>query len=258
MSVSALLWWNRFDGTLTTIAAPGISVLFISLTAAVLVIDLERPERFYYILTRSNWRSWMVWGAWFLTAHGLLGAIWLVGGWFDVRSLLDWLVWPAVLLSILATAYTAFLFAQGHGRDLWQGPWSTIDLVAQSGLAGSAILLLVAVPTGASADAITLLVRTLAGSLIAHVLILIAENVLAPSPTRHHQLAVDTIRRGVYAPFFWWGAIVGGGLVPALLLVAAGPTSGATLPTLASVLALVGGAAWEYVWVEAGQSVPLS
>jgi hypothetical protein len=26
----------------------------------------------------------------------------------------------------------------------------------------------------------------------------------------------------------------------------------------ASVLALVGGFAWEYVWVEAGQSVPLS
>jgi len=26
----------------------------------------------------------------------------------------------------------------------------------------------------------------------------------------------------------------------------------------ASVLALAGGAAWEYIWVEAGQSVPLS
>jgi hypothetical protein len=30
------------------------------------------------------------------------------------------------------------------------------------------------------------------------------------------------------------------------------------ITVIASVLALLGGFAWEYVWVEAGQSVPLS
>jgi len=256
--VSSLMWWMGFDNTLTKIVGPGVAVLFISLTAAVLVIDLDRPERFYYILTRSNWRSWMVWGAWFLTAHGLLGAIWLVSGWFDAHSVVNALVWPAVVVSVFATAYTGFLFAQGHGRDLWKGPWSTIDLLAQSGLAGSAILLLVAPLTGASIDAISLLGRTLAGSLLAHLVILIVENLLTPSPTRHRELAVETIRRGVYAPFFWWGAIVAGGVIPVLLLFVGRPPAGATLSSLAALLALAGSAAWEYVWVEAGQSVPLS
>jgi hypothetical protein len=50
---------------LTMIAGPAISLVFLILTAVVLVADLERPERFYYILLRPNWRSWMVWGAYF-------------------------------------------------------------------------------------------------------------------------------------------------------------------------------------------------
>src|SRR5439155_24590694 len=46
----------------TVFAGPAIGLTFIMITAATLVLDLERPERFYYILTRPNWRSWMVWG----------------------------------------------------------------------------------------------------------------------------------------------------------------------------------------------------
>jgi hypothetical protein len=30
------------------------------------------------------------------------------------------------------------------------------------------------------------------------------------------------------------------------------------ITSIAALLALAGGAAWEYIWVEAGQSVPLS
>ena len=142
----ALLWWLGFDGPLTTIAAPAISLVFISLTAVVLVVDLERPERFYYILTRPNWRSWMVWGAWFLTAHGALAAVWLAAGWFVAgrRPRRAGAAGDRSSRS-LATSYTGFLFAQGLARDLWQGPSAAIDLIAQSVAPGAAALLLIAV-----------------------------------------------------------------------------------------------------------------
>src|SRR5690606_24555658 len=94
MLAAVLLWWMGVESALATIAAPAISLVFISLTAVVLIVDLERPERFYYILTRSNWRSWMVWGAWFLTAHGVLSAAWLMAGWFGVTGALDVLTVP--------------------------------------------------------------------------------------------------------------------------------------------------------------------
>src|SRR5687767_509207 len=256
MLLAAVLWWLGFDGPLTTIAAPAVSLVFVSLTAVVLIVDLERPERFYYILTRSNWRSWMVWGAWFLTAHGALSTLWLAAGWFGWEATLDWLALPVGVVALLATSYTGFLFAQGLARDLWQGPTAAIDLIAQSAAAGSATLLLVALlMRDPAANAVPMLGTILAGSIVAHLVILAFEHLLSPSPTRHHELAVNTILRGVYAPLFWGAAITAGGIVPLVLLVAVGAGASGAITALAAVLALAGGAAWEYIWVEAGQSV---
>lgn len=259
MLVAAVLWWMGFDGPLSTLAGPALSTLFVTLTAIVLIVDLERPERFYYILTRSNWRSWMVWGAWFLTAHGAISAAWLAAGWFGPEVVLDWLVIPALIVATLATSYTGFLFAQGLGRDLWQGPTAAIDLIAQSFAAGSAAMLLVAVLLGDRAsNAVPVLGSILAVSLAAHAVLLGFEHLLSPSPTRHHELAVQTIVRGPYASLFWGVAVAAGTLVPLALLLIVGATTSAAITTIVALLALAGGAAWEYIWVEAGQSVPLS
>jgi Fe-S-cluster-containing dehydrogenase component/formate-dependent nitrite reductase membrane component NrfD len=258
MLMSALLWWLGFEGGIATMAGAALSLVFISLTAIVLIIDLERPERFYYILTRGNHRSWMVWGAYFLTAHGALSFLWLLAGWFGWSAVLNLLAVPVVAVSILATSYTGFLFAQGLARDLWQGPTASIDLIFQSSAAGSAALLIVGLLMGpAAAEAVQVLAWVLAGSVIAHLLVLVFEHVLSPSPTRHHELATETIRTGAYSRLFWGVAIVAGGLVPVALLLALG-VSWPALAGLAALLALAGGAAWEYIWVEAGQSVPLS
>ena len=257
MLVAAMLWLLGFHGSLLSIAAPAVSIVFITLTAVVLIVDLERPERFYYILTRSNWRSWMVWGAYFLTAHGVLSAIWLAAGWFGETGAISLLAVPALIVGVLATSYTGFLFAQGLGRDLWQGPSAAIDLIAQSAAAGSAVLVICAVFMADTA-VVPLLGRLLAASLGAHLVILLFEHLLSPSPTRHHELAVRTITHGAYARLFWGAAIAAGGVVPLLLLAAFGAASSTAITLTVALLALAGGAAWEYIWVEAGQSVPLS
>jgi len=258
MIVGALLWWMGMGGSLVTFAAPVLSIVFVTLTAVVLIIDLERPERFYYILTRSNFRSWMVWGAYFLTGHGLLSLAWLAAGWFGMTTTMDALVVPVVIVSILATSYTGFLFAQGLGRDLWQGPSAAVDLIAQSAAAGSASLLITSLLVSTDPGTITFLGSTLVVSVVAHLVILLFEHVFAPSPTRHHELATHTILKGAYSRLFWGVAIVGGGVLPALMLLALGATSSPAMTAVAALLALAGGAAWEYIWVEAGQSVPLS
>ena len=259
MLVAALLWAFGFDGPLITLAAPVLSLVFVTLTAVVLIADLERPERFYYILTRSNWRSWMVWGAYFLTAHGAISAVWLAAGWFGADGVLDALVVPGVIVAILATSYTGFLFAQGLGRDLWQGPSAAIDLVAQSAAAGAASLLVAAAIMGESAiHAVPVLGWILVGAVVAHLVFLMFEHVLSPSPTKHHELATRTILKGAYSRLFWGVAIVGGGVLPVVMLLTLGASFSPALTALIALMALAGGAAWEYIWVEAGQSVPLS
>src|SRR5207253_1990124 len=162
---------------------PAMSLVFLLLTAVILVADLERPERFYYILVRPNWRSWMVWGAYFLTVQGALTALWIAAAWLGPAPALGWLLWPTLIVSLLTTCYTGFLFAQGLARDLWQGPQATIDLLAQAIVEGAAVLLLAALLPGIAAD--RAVIPTLAGILVAamivHLAMIVFENLLAPS-----------------------------------------------------------------------------
>jgi Fe-S-cluster-containing dehydrogenase component/formate-dependent nitrite reductase membrane component NrfD len=264
MLMAALFALQGEHYTLTTIAAPLISIAFLTATTIVLIADLERPERFYYILTRSNWRSWLVWGTWFLVAHGTISGAWLVCGWMGWTTGIDALALPALATAVLATSYTSFLFAQGRARDLWQGRLSAIHLLAQSGIAGFATMALTGglfqlFGNGPSHEVTFLPYGVFLLSVLVHLAILLKE-ALSPSPTRHHQLAVQAFRRGALARPFWGLAIAGGGILPLVLLfVGTGvPVLDSAAAIAAMLLVLAGSAAWDYIWVEAGQSVPLS
>ncbi len=263
MLLSALLWLAGVRTPLTRYVGPAIGALFTALTAAILVYDLERPERFYYILVRPNWRSWMVWGAYFLTAHGMLAALWVVAGWLGFDGVLTALTVPVILVSMLATSYTGFLFAQGLARDLWQGPQAAFDLLAQATVEGSSVLLiaLAVAPGLAAAGGVAATLVVAFGSALALHLLLLAVEQLTPSATRHHELAVRAVQRGPFASMFWGVAVCAGGAVPLAVLAAAAAARVMPPPALTAIvalLALAGSFAWEYVWVEAGQSVPLS
>jgi Fe-S-cluster-containing dehydrogenase component/formate-dependent nitrite reductase membrane component NrfD len=255
MLLCVLLWLFDHDVPLTRFVGPAISLLFLTLTAIILIVDLERPERFYYILIKPNWRSWMVWGAYFLTAQGLLTTMWIGAGWMGWNAVLAALAWPLAVCSLLATCYTGFLFAQGLARDLWQGPHAALDLLAQAIAEGAAVMILAGLVPGAGE--VRSLGWILAGALGVHVIFIVFENLLAPSPTRHHELAVTAIRTGAFARIFWGGAIA-----CAVLGVVFAPFAtvnrGSVPLAVVALLALGASFAWEYVWVEAGQSVPLS
>jgi formate-dependent nitrite reductase membrane component NrfD len=248
--VSIVLWLFGYRDLLTTLVGPAIALTMVSVTAAVLVLDLEQPRRFLYILTRPNWNSWLARGAFILTAFGGLTTAWLGAAWLGWDQALMVLAWPALVAGFFATIYTGFLFAQGLARDLWQGPHSTIDLLAQAVAEGAGVMLLASLVPAASADAavVTALSWTLFAALGAHLVLILIEHLLMPSATLHHELAVRAIRTGAFARVFWGGAVVCG-----LASLVAVP-----LVPVAALLALVAPFAWEYVWVEAGQSVPLS
>jgi Fe-S-cluster-containing dehydrogenase component/formate-dependent nitrite reductase membrane component NrfD len=259
MMLSAVMWLLGDRSPLVGLAGPFVSVMFSVFTAAVLIIDLERPERFYYILTRPNWRSWMARGAILLTAHGALASLWVflyVIGW---SAGLAWIAPCAILVALGATAYTGFLFAQGLARDLWQGPHATIDLVVTAVAEGAAAMLIVSVVSGADVSTLRVLGLVLACASLVHFTFLVFEHIFTPSPTVHHELAVRAIRYGPYKRVFWLGALGLGGVLP-LLLVWLASLAGFPLLVLvpAAMAALAGTLAWAYIWVDAGQCVPNS
>ncbi len=249
-------------GALFGAAAPALALLFTLLTTGLLVTDLKRPERFYYLLTKGNWRSWLVKGGYILMGFGAVSTVALAAGLFDLPLLDDlsrWLRWPGAILAVLAAVYTAFLFGQAEGRDFWQSPLLAPHLLVQAVLAGAAALLLVGLAGSARTVELVFLAGALGVGLVSHAGLVAAE-LYTPHANTHVALAAATLRTGRLAGRFWLVA-AGAGVVAPLLLVALG-VAGA-LPVrlalgVASLLALIGLLAYEDQWVAAGQAVPMS
>jgi len=133
---------------LFTTWASFLSLLFALITTVLLIADLSQPKRFYYMLVKPQWRSWLTKGAFvligFTTVAGLSWLSWILG-W---TGLAHALIWPGVVLGALTAVYTAFLFAQCEGRDLWQSKLLGPHLFVQAVMAGAAALLIAAVVGG--------------------------------------------------------------------------------------------------------------
>jgi len=230
-----------------------MSLVFLALTTALLVMDLKRPERFAYILLKPNWRSWLVWGAWILMAFGVAGAAWLAAGMTGRSDLLQLALIPAVLLALGTAGYSAFLFGQAEGRDFWQSPLTLPHLLVAALAAGSASLLLVAQSLGGGPGAPWGLRLALLGSLLALGVVLAGELLTAHS-TLDAARAARFLTRGPLAAPLWAGVVGAGIALPIALLV----TSWTAGWTVAALLSLAGLWLYEDLWVRAGQSVPLS
>jgi predicted membrane protein len=216
-----------------TRTVPLLSAVFLALTFLLLIGDLEHPRRFYMILTRPQWRSWLVRGG------VILGAFSAVIG-IEIFWSPPGIAFIGIPLAIAAGTYTAFLFAQAKARDLWQNPLLPVRHFVQCIVAGSAALIILG-----RLDVAPLLMISAA----AHLALIIAE-VLTPHPTAHARLAVREMIRGKYRLAFSAGLLLQLLGIAALLSVAQ-----ALLPAL---LILAGVFSSEHAHVGAGQAVPLS
>lgn len=225
-----------------------VALVFIAATMVMLVWDLERKERFLRVMLRPQSRSWLARGAFILMGYSGLCGLLLLAALAGLAKLSAILVWPAILAGFMAAAYTAFLFGQCKGRDLWQSPLLPLHLVVQALLSGAAIL---AFLPGAR----SLAVAGLAVFLVLHLLIVLGEFSM-PHATGNARYAARLITHGPYRRLFWWGAMVAGGLLPALLLSIG--FASAIAVGLAAVLVLAGLLAFEWCYIMAGQAVPNS
>lgn len=237
--------------------SPLIAGVFLALTGGLLVSDLKRPERFRYLLTKGNPSSWLVKGAWFLSAYGAVLGVWFLLGMLGIERPLPVLIWLAAIIGLGVAGYTAFLFGQAKGRNLWQSPtllWHMIaGAFAAGGGAGLYFSLLFEIDETTQ--------RAFAWSMVAGaaVLGLLAfTEIVSRHPTRNVAAGVYQMTRGAYAREWWVGGQLLGVAVPIVLGVAY--LGGAeTWVGAAGGLAAASGIWYaDDAFVKAGQSVPLS
>ena len=120
------------------VVPPIVAGVFLAVTGVLLVGDLKQPKRFYYLLTKSNFDSWLVKGAYVLS--GVRRDCQRCGSSSELpthRRALQVVAIPTAMLGAATAGYTAFLFAQCEGRDLWQTPLLLPLLLARAVTAGA-------------------------------------------------------------------------------------------------------------------------
>jgi Fe-S-cluster-containing dehydrogenase component/formate-dependent nitrite reductase membrane component NrfD len=245
--------------TLLNIVCPSIALVGLAITSALLVFDLKRPDRFFYLITKPNFRSWLVIGTYFLIGYGALGSAWLLYGIFfgSVPSVVQWF---AAAFGIASACYSAFLFAQAKGRDLWQSPLFLWHLLVQAFVAGSATILIVGLFTNSAAEILRPTAHILLVSLIIS-LAMICGEIALPHVSEDVRIATKALIKGHLSRRFW-GLVIGIGLIAPILLISlelASLVPGASaFAVVAALLALAGLWWFEELWVKAGQVAPLS
>jgi formate-dependent nitrite reductase membrane component NrfD len=229
--------------------APAASLFFLAVTLLLLIGDLKRPERFWRLILTPNWTSWLVWGGYILMVFGAVLALWLLGLWIGIGPP-AWLLCAGIVFGAASAGYSAFLFAQAEGRDFWQSPLLLPHLLAQAVVAGAAIMMVAANFSGS--DMPENLDTWLGAGLILHLLMILGE-VAVPHTNRDSALAAKHITHQRRKQF-WWLVIGAGIAVPLGCMVLIGDAAYG----VAGLLALAGLYVYESLWVEAGQSVPLS
>lgn len=247
-------------GVLGDYVAPALAIFGAATTGALLVLDLKRPERFLYLFLKSNFSSWLVLGGYVLTLFTGGSILWIAAAAFDVGWAMTTLAWLAIPASALMAGYTAFLFGQAEGRDLWQSPVLFWHLQAQAMMVGAGILAVAGLFLDLSDAAWTLVIASFVIGTIAHLVILLIEYAGKHS-SRQAATAAHVITSGRYAKTFWMGSVV-----PTLLAAAVGvvawlmgaDTTSAVLVALAGLVVQPALLAYESVFVRAGQDMPLS
>ena len=239
-----IAWWSY-----------GLGLFFLSLTGLFLVMDLDQPKRFLYVLLRPHWGSWLIKGGYAITAYGGLLSVLaacLYFGWDFLRPSLSWIT---AVTAVIVAVYTAYLFAQAKGRDFWQSPMLALHMVVHSLMAGAAAFAIITLFRETSTEWINYLKYMLVGTIGFNLITMLFE-LTTTHPTIDAKRVVTMITKGRYSKLFYGGVVLVGNLLPAVLLFM---SAGNPMMMAASgALVLLGIYFTEHIWIEAPQRIQLS
>ncbi|MGI9586228.1 MAG: 4Fe-4S dicluster domain-containing protein [Acidimicrobiia bacterium] len=266
----ALLFGAEIESTWMRLGAPFVGAAFLLATGVVLVWDLKRPDRFYYLLTKGNMDSWLVRGAWILTAQALAFAMWILAALAGVDVVTGLAIWIAAVIGLGTAGYTAFLFGQARGRELWNSSTLVWHMIAAAFAVGGGVSLIgsLASPVRAAAGATTPLASsgsvTAGASAFAWTMLLGAVGlgfVAAMEAMAKHgpngTLAYHHMTRGEFSSQYLLG-LVAAVVMPTIAAWALLTGGGTIIGALGGIAACVGVWLIDDAFVQAGQSAPLT
>ena len=238
-------WYNSEIDHFAEFKGLILTTFFMVLTGGLLIKDLDRPDRFLYVLLRPQWKSWLVKGAYIITIFGGVVGLKLVCNVIGVEIL--WLWYFGSIFAVLGAIYTAFLFNQAKARDFWLTPvQSAIHMLVHAIMAGSVGLILI------EPKSIYFMSEIIFFSLLINLLILFKE-IVFHHDTPDTKRTVELITKGYFSKYFWVGIVIGN-IIPIFLLV----SQNEMLILISSPLLMLGIFLTEFVRIRVPQMIPLS
>lgn len=249
-----LLASNIIGSTTTLYIAIVAGLFFLTLTGVLLIMDLDQPKRFLFVLLRPHWKSWLVKGGYSITFFGLCLTISGLLIYLDFGVKYQFAILSiSAAFAIITAMYTAFLFKQAKGRDLWQSPLSALHMLTHSIMAGSSLFILLSLFISFQAAFLAFIQLAFVISISINLLIILFEFKILKHTTDSKK-ALHLIANGRYKTQFWFIAITIGNIIPLGLVF----TDISLLSQLGSVFCLTGIFVTQHLWVEAPQRIPLS
>ncbi|MFT7521842.1 MAG: Fe-S-cluster-containing dehydrogenase component [Kiritimatiellia bacterium] len=252
MSLAVLLGLDFSPQAFVGIGAVGLAML--GITLMLLMYDLQRPDRFFFMLVRPQWSSWIARAAWILSAFSAVaGAWWAIelGGWmlgFEIPALLRYgLAVTTLPIAVLAAVYTAFLFAQAEGRDLWQSSHLAPLMALHAVIFGAATLAVVG-------PWVHIAQPTLVVALILSALLTVVADLFLPHSSEVARQGNYLFTKGTYRKHWWLGGLALGHILPLILASFGNPAAA----LVCVVVLAMGHYYYGYGLVMAAQDVPNS
>ena len=247
-----------------------------------LIIDLGKPLRFWYLFLNLNPGSPLSWGSWLLTIYPIFSLIYL----WHIRKGNEKMIKVfgiiGIPVAISVHGYTGFALALTKLTPLWNNAIMPVLFLISAMVSGIGLVMLVAVilnkmsvpisklagagatEMAAASDSLPLnemlnkAGKFLAGFIVFDLFLVLSEVLvwLTESPEAY-ELAMNMLT-GSYSFLFLGVEIVLGALIPLFLLLYPKTSRTVAGQALASVLVVIGVVAMRYIVIIGGQSVPFN
>lgn len=246
--ITALLYFTGYEISYKMLMNTSIiSLIFMTLTAALLIKDLRQPKRFLYIVFRPQFKSWLARGTYIILSFCAILILLIIASAMESEKFVKIILAIAIPGAVLTTIYTAFLFGQAKGRAFWENNFSPYFMLFHAIIFGCmGVSLLLAQQLHLQYTAVEWM----------HVFNIIVTLILFQgTKVMESKMASDIIVKGKYKFHFWGMVILIGNLIP-LAMYHFGNSD--MIFNLASILLVIGILTAGYLFIKVPQTIALS
>lgn len=270
MSVVCTLIGKTEYKPVAKIGAIGVIFLF-TIAPIFLILDLEQPFRFFYLLVRFNITSPITWGTFFLTSYPIFTTIYIIFLFKNNMPLAKLFGLLSLPLAVGVHGYTGFILGMGKARVLWNTAIMPGYFLSSAMVSGIALMTIVAIirfyviskklppqKTEGDYNLIITLTQVMAAFIAVNLFYVFSDILIMYFHTEDAYESVELVRLGRFSFLYMWIDNFLGNVVP--LTVVFLPRVRKSLPILAiiALFALIGVFTMRYVLVIGGQYIPQS